>query len=540
MISTKMKKAVVTVCIGDVYSNIARLTHPTLKAYADRVGADFVVLNSKKTAKSTPHWEKFAIRDLFKNGYDRIIYVDTDIIIRDDCPNLFEEVPAGMVGMFDEAPFTDRSKELMIDTCKEYGITLPGWNSKYYNTGVMVLSKVHEDLLEKPEKEYFSFYEQTYINVKIAEKSIPVHDLSYKFNRMVCMDGHTGEDRYDSYIIHYAGFPNYSTLNGVISKDIKMWATDKKNGYKYKRHIHIKVSGGLGDQAQAEPPIRYMIEKLCKGDDFVITTHWPRLFEHLNVPVYEHGKGVFKPDTPYITINTLPGPDTINYKIVSNLLCHTVDYVSMALMKRILLNEQKVMKFGATDKDREVLKSLVGDTDLSQYVAIHPGRHWENKTFPKSWWDSMINELINAGLKVCVIGKTEDGDTRGLVNVDKSKCLDLTDKLPIGPLLALYERVGGLLTNDSGPMHLAGASKTWIFLVPTCKRPEHLFPYRGDDHISNEYKSMSFCKKLVLDDIGSDPLSLSPIDGSGLPGKWDEYLPDTKEVAREIAFQLKD
>ena len=46
-----MKKAVVTLTIGKKFETLAQLTHPTLKAYANKIGADFIVLSDMITCQ---------------------------------------------------------------------------------------------------------------------------------------------------------------------------------------------------------------------------------------------------------------------------------------------------------------------------------------------------------------------------------------------------------------------------------------------------------------------------------------------------------
>ena len=83
-----MRTAVVTLTTGPVFEAMAEVSHPTLKAYAERIGAEFVVLSDEDAARhSTPHWAKLKLGDLL-NRYDRIIYLDTDILVREDCPDL--------------------------------------------------------------------------------------------------------------------------------------------------------------------------------------------------------------------------------------------------------------------------------------------------------------------------------------------------------------------------------------------------------------------------------------------------------------------
>lgn len=526
-----MKNLVLTIAQGELYQSMGVITHPSIKAYAEKIGADFKVIDEQKIAKTTPHWEKFQIHDLL-DEYERIIYIDTDIIIREDCPDMFGFVSPYSLGMFNEAPFTERSKEMMIDICKSYDVKLESWNGKYYNSGVMVISKIHKELFKKPEKEVFNFYEQSYINMKIAEMGVEVQEIAHNFNRMSCMDVVTGEDRHASWVIHYAGYPNRSGLFELIRHDLKIWE-ECKGEYNFKRHLHIKVSGGLGDQMNAEPSIRFMKE-LCKGDDIIVSTHFPRLFKHLegkDLRVYKHGQVEIRPDTPYYLMESFPDTKSIQWAVVSNLLCHTVDFVAMSLLKRTLPLEDRTMKISVGEQDYKGLYEKLGFEDFKDYVLVHAGRHWESKTFPKEYWQEIIDKL---GEKVILIGKTEDGDpphyvrgARGTVELESSKVIDMRDKLELGELFALIKEAKVLISNDSAPVHIAGAFDNWIILIPSCKHPDHILPYRNKQ---NYYKAFAPFKDLPLNDCESRPYILQEVSGEKCKRGWGEYLPAVDEV----------
>lgn len=531
---------ILTISIGKEYQKITELTHSSIKNYAKKINADFLCIDKQKISQTTPHWEKFQIYNLL-DKYDRILYIDTDVIIREDCPDLFKEVPKDKLGMFNEAPFTDRSKELLIDICKQYGIILNNWNGKYYNSGIMVISKKHKNLFKKPEKEIFSFYEQSYINMRIAEEETEIHELHYKFNRMTCIDKFTGEERHNSYIIHYAGYPSLNFLLGLIPRDIEKWKNDKGN-YEYKKHIYINVSGGLGDQICAEPAIRYMRKNLYPNDEIIIATHFPRIFKHLEkegIEICEQGKVNFKMDTPYYFCQSLPGPDTVQWMIVSHLLCHTVDYASIALIKRTLPVLDKQLKFEVSLQDYSNLFDIIGIQDMSDWVAVHCGLHWDSKTFPVSYWQEIIDGLVRAGKKVCLVGKKERGDppdykagARGTVNV---KCpegvIDLREKLNLGMLGALLSKTKVLISNDSAPVHLAGAFDNWIVLIPSCKHPDHILPIRKG-HI--DYKTLALYKKLIIDEVESRPTQVYPTSVDIKNIDWNNYLIEPKEIINSI------
>lgn len=535
--------AVLTIAINDSneYQKVSELTHLSLKEYAKKIRADFICIDKRKISETTPHWEKFQIYDLL-DTYDRILYLDTDIIVREDCPNLFEVVSEDKLGMFEEGQFTDRSKELMIDICRSYDVKLPKWNGKYYNSGVLVISQKHKFLFKKPRKEVFSFFEQSYLNMMIAQNSVEMCDLHYKFNRMPCMDRFTGEDRRNSYIIHYAGalyHISFKYLMELIELDLCEW----KKGKDYsKKHLYISVLGGLGDQLCAEPAIRFMKEKLYPNDEMVVATHFPRVFRHLEklgVEICEQGKANLKDDTAYFIVSTLPGPEELQWSIISHLLCHSVDYTSIALMKRTLPLMNKQLKFELSLRDYSKLFDLVGSDNLKDYIVVHPGRHWETKTFPVKYWQAIIDGLVKRGSKVIIIGKYERGDppdyiegARGTVDVKcPEEVIDLRDKLDLGELAALLSIAKILISNDSSPVHLAGAFDNWIVLLPSCKHPHHILPFRNG---SQFYKTRVFYKKLIIDEVESRPTQVYSTSVDIKINDWSKYLEDPEIIVQKI------
>src|SRR4051812_8614118 len=129
-----MRKAVVTLCVGERYSKIGKLTHPTFKAYADRIGAEFLVISERQFKTPVICYEKLQLREMLRQ-YDRIIYLDTDIIVRDTCVDLFSIVPYGWFGACSEGAHTNRRPHLML-AATQFGYKeehLTRWDAKYFN-----------------------------------------------------------------------------------------------------------------------------------------------------------------------------------------------------------------------------------------------------------------------------------------------------------------------------------------------------------------------------------------------------------------------
>lgn len=172
---------VLTIAIGSLYQEMAGITHPSISRYATNIGADFEVITYLN--HSSPHWEKFEIYNLL-SAYDRILYVDTDVLISSDCPDLFKIVPKHLFAAFNEGAYFDRKYP------------------DYFNTGVMVIPRRSRDIFLKPDVEQGNietFFEQDFLNERIQRYcEYPVFNLSHKFNKMDFIQA-------PGYIIHKAG-----------------------------------------------------------------------------------------------------------------------------------------------------------------------------------------------------------------------------------------------------------------------------------------------------------------------------------------------
>src|SRR3990170_5572970 len=277
-----MKKAIVTIVSGEETRKMWEGTGTSFLHYAQKTGAELVVLDSSRLWMPSPHWLKLDLYALLTR-FDRIIYLDSDILIRPDCPDLFDVIPKEKLGIFNEGKFSPRA--MAIHECKvRFRDDLPGWDGmSYYNTGVMVLSKIHRNIFEKPEqvpKLRFAFGEQTFLNWRIIKGNFPIQELNWKFNRMSLMNKHLGMTRLDSYIVHYAGSEPVPVRVEVIKKDLAQWWKDGPR-YEYHPCIFIDVGGGLGDQICTEPALRYLSEVLYPKAEIMVMTVYPRLFQHL-------------------------------------------------------------------------------------------------------------------------------------------------------------------------------------------------------------------------------------------------------------------
>jgi hypothetical protein len=531
-----MKKAVVTVCAGDRYKQISLLTHPSISGYADRIGAEFIVLDGSDI---DAHWQKLKIGKLLL-CYDRILYLDTDLLVREDCPDLISMVPDDKVGMFNEGRFSPREASLR-EACYKYSIDIPKWDGSYYNTGVMVLSRKHIDLFSMPTRiEDLGMWEQGYLNATILSRKIPVDDLDHTFNRMSLMDKYIGIDRLDSYIVHYAGAPSQFDLCGMISMDISRWQ-EKGPSYKWPRNVVIRMGGGLGDQVSSEPTARYIVDRLYAHDErktyFYVLSDWPELFSHLKAPVLKSLDGPTI-DGPARVLETIPAPDSGEpiWRVVTHIKCHTTDFSALSSMGQLLPDDAKQIKLSVGLKGVAEYLDVCG-TPVEDMILVHPGRGWPSKTFPPSWWMGVINGLVRAGAEVGIIGKHIGGD-QGYVDMPEipDGVVDFRDALSTDGLTALLAAASVVVSNDSAPVHIAGAFDNYIVLIPSCKRPDDVLPYRKT---GKYYKAAALFRRLTCDEWDSSPTRLYHQTADQVKGDILDYLPGENDVVRQ-ALEFRD
>lgn len=221
------KNAVVTMCIGNAWERMSDLTHPTIKAYADRIQSDFILINYPQVNARDIGFEKCQLGNIL-SIYDRVIYLDSDIIVTKKCPNLFDIVPENDLGAFIESEYDRYSTEVqhndrIIEIQKMLGDI--GWRKDYFNTGVMVLSRKHRQMFELQRKYIVDLREQTQLNYNSKLLGFWVHDIGIRFNKM---DFINPNERFESYIIHYAGkgytsvFHNIDLKIGRIKGDLQI------------------------------------------------------------------------------------------------------------------------------------------------------------------------------------------------------------------------------------------------------------------------------------------------------------------------------
>lgn len=225
-----MNLAVITRADANIKA-MSELTHPHLKAYAKRCGADFIVLDHESPVDihdGNPHYRILKVKEILED-YDRVLLIDTDTLVLPACPNIFDTVPATMIGSIfeDKGSRAESRRDKMRRMQQTWGDV--GWTRGYTNAGVFVLSKEHGGIFDPHEGQYWRGWGSAdlhmgYMAHKLGYK---VSELPYQWNHMTPhSEAWNGSpDRFNSFIIHYAGKgvfdPSVSTRLEQIRQDIE-------------------------------------------------------------------------------------------------------------------------------------------------------------------------------------------------------------------------------------------------------------------------------------------------------------------------------
>jgi ADP-heptose:LPS heptosyltransferase len=115
--------------------------------------------------------------------------------------------------------------------------------------------------------------------------------------------------------------------------------------------------------------------------------------------------------------------------------------------------------------EREAGRALAATAGvIPGFLALHPYATHPDKAWPRELWLTLTRMLDQAGTPWVVLGR----DAATLLPGDPR---DLTNATDLRTLCAVLAQAGGLVTNDSGPMHLASAVGTPVLALfgPTAR-----------------------------------------------------------------------
>ncbi|VAX21636.1 ADP-heptose--lipooligosaccharide heptosyltransferase II [hydrothermal vent metagenome] len=214
-----------------------------------------------------------------------------------------------------------------------------------------------------------------------------------------------------------------------------------------------------------------------------------------------------------------------NDKIVaSDQNVHAIDRY-MSSLPKIGIEKSGKVEYGVRipEEEMEWVKSALPS---EPYVVINPNARWRTKRWPiEKFGMVMANLNEREGLR-CVITGGPDDVERGerLARLTGSFATDLTNSGGFPRLAAIIAGSVGMITNDSGPMHLAVALNRPVIAIFGPTDPEKTGPYGEGHQVVKADVECSPCYKRRC------PLAhecMEGLDPADVLDAWNKVKPET-------------
>lgn len=204
--------------------NFRNYMHPkartSMEAAATRWGCDYVELTEEllhPSGKKVHHWwQKTLLYDTVADKYDRVVVLDGDMLVRDDCPNVFQIVPEDHFGVVSriqpDCPMPKEPDKEMGWYAEQLGMERPP-REGHLNGGFVVYtprSPVLRPVLEawrkageKTDWKVHGGTDQTALSVLLHNMKPPVIWMPWQFN---AIRGASRPRKMSAYIYHFTAF----------------------------------------------------------------------------------------------------------------------------------------------------------------------------------------------------------------------------------------------------------------------------------------------------------------------------------------------
>jgi heptosyltransferase I len=178
---------------------------------------------------------------------------------------------------------------------------------------------------------------------------------------------------------------------------------------------------------------------------------------------------------------------------------HAVDrYLSVVAALGASLPEKPRFGFTLMEEDIAAVRDLCQRRGFSvdqPWVAMNLGARWPTKRWPLTSFAAVVDQLHDAHRDpVVMIGSSDERPyTNELRILTKRPFIDLTGEIPLRCLPAFLSTATAMITNDSGPMHIAAALGVPVVAMFGPTSAIRTGPYGAGHHILLSGVSCSPC-----------------------------------------------
>ncbi len=117
-------------------------------------------------------------------------------------------------------------------------------------------------------------------------------------------------------------------------------------------------------------------------------------------------------------------------------------------------------------------------------VAIHPGSKDLFKRWPKEYYEKVLSQLDNKKeIKIIISGSWSEAQLVKSIAREFPQALPLYGQISLRCLMAIFEKLSLLITNDTGPMHIGFALEIPTIALFSPTHPIYCGPYHAKNAI---------------------------------------------------------
>jgi lipopolysaccharide heptosyltransferase II len=144
---------------------------------------------------------------------------------------------------------------------------------------------------------------------------------------------------------------------------------------------------------------------------------------------------------------------------------------------------------------RTTARLLAGMGLSTPWVCIHPGASASSRRYPPEGFAAAARELVASGIDVVFTGSSAEETLVESIRVAMGvPSVSLAGRLALDGLAALLERAALLISNNTGPAHVAAAVGTPVVDLYALTNPQHT-PWRVRCRVLYEDVPCRFCYK---------------------------------------------
>lgn len=121
--------------------------------------------------------------------------------------------------------------------------------------------------------------------------------------------------------------------------------------------------------------------------------------------------------------------------------------------------------------------------DCPDPVILIPGARWNNKRWPAEKFSAIVGRLADIGQNVVILGALAETPACDAAAYRHKNALNLAGRTSLAQMVALLARARAVVSNDTGPLHVAVALGRPVVGVYGPTNPASVGPFGQLDHV---------------------------------------------------------